>query len=244
MTDDAFQKFLEEEGEAASKGLRPMMGEWRKRFSIPLISSRKGTGQFREKLRAELGNSFFYSGWVQIRFDVFADPVRLMEKGEVADLDNYAKVLCDAIKGPDGILVDDFQITSFNIGWQDHHENCFEIEIRGHPDEFLSKDIRLFEACDGLYYPIQRHEVDGIEARIASFIDASLQVNRGFRNQLEAEGDNRLAAFQRAQFAKPIQIGFPLGKIRDSGFELVKYRDWFDPEKHSLEAKFAGIILK
>lgn len=220
------------------------MGEWRKRFSIPLVSGNRGTRQFREKLRAELGNNFFFCGWVEIKFDIYADPIRLMEKGQVGDLDNYAKALCDALKGPEGILIDDFQIMSFNIGWLDHHEECFEIEIRGHPDEFLAKDIRLYEASDGLYYPIQRHEADGMEARIASYIDASIIVNRGFRDQLEAEGDNQLAAYQKARFAKPIQIGFPRGKVRDSGFELVAHPDWYEADKHSLEAKFAGFFRK
>ena len=59
---------------------------------------------------------------------MYLNEQRRYETPDSGDLDNYAKVICDALKGKNGILIDDIQIQRLNIGWIDTtKEECFEV---------------------------------------------------------------------------------------------------------------------
>jgi hypothetical protein len=97
---------------------------------------------------------------------------RRYETPDSADLDNYAKLICDCFKGSKGILIDDTQIQHLSISFFDTIDaEYFEVTIHGRTDDFIMKDVDLYEMPNGMYYAISNkvrtiEGVKGFEERL------------------------------------------------------------------------------
>ncbi len=218
-----------------------MFGEWSKRFGLAPIT-REATNaarrSFRDSLQAELQNSFLFSGEVSLTMTLYLIEHKMLEDAKYGDLDNHMKPLLDALKGPDGLLVDDSQVQHMVASWIDvPGEEFFELEIKASPDDFIMKPVKLYEMPNGLFYPIStftwspegpkeiRSDLTALQLRTL----ANLTGDRKFRrHELVQNGASKLEAFERTRRMAPVQMGFHKSKVVESGFERVAFREWSD----------------
>jgi hypothetical protein len=134
------------------------------------------------------------------------------------------------------MLIDDCQIQALSISWIDTHlPSYFELEIKGLPDEFVQKPIKLYEMADHLFYPISEFSwtKDGVirrDLKITRFIlDAIFEMtklSRMERHLLRKEGANKLEAFWQSHMLSPILMGYHKSHIIESGFTLISLSKW------------------
>jgi Holliday junction resolvase RusA-like endonuclease len=149
---------LETENKAYQKGINPFFGEWKEKFEFEPISYANKSNkkeEFKTSIQSKLNNKFIYDGEIKVTIILYLNEEKMLESPAYGDLDNYAKSICDSLKGKNGIMIDDCQIQSLEISWIDiPEESYFEIEIKSLPDKFISSDFSLYEMSDKLYYPI------------------------------------------------------------------------------------------
>jgi len=239
MTDIHSEEDVATEAAGAKAGFNPMFGEWRQRFDFPPVPHR-GTGgparaAFQAAIRAAMTNQFVYWGEVQVVITLYLDVQSVLETSETADVDNYAKGILDAIKGPEGVLIDDTQVQALTVSWIDHHKTWFEVEIRASPDDFMIKPVRFFEMPDGLYYPQPAALWDKAGPKLATALDhfAGLTISemmaarkKQLRHALRQKGVTR---FKAAQMSAPMETqlrGFHRSRLFDAGYDLVGLAEW------------------
>lgn len=232
-------EFLEIERAGYELGANPSLGEWRHTFQFPPVSYSNKSDlkkQFRERLRSELKTSFVFSHQVTLTITLYLNHEKILETPEYGDLDNYAKAICDALKGKGGLLIDDCQIQRIDISWIDvPKESYFEIEMRSSPDDFNSSDLALYEMHDGLYYPVSPCvweagkfiEVDPINRYFQlELLLAMTSVKKSLRHKARLDGVPQFRAFQFGRRVSPVQWAFHPTRVVDAGFELVKRSIW------------------
>ncbi|WP_316395242.1 RusA family crossover junction endodeoxyribonuclease [Bradyrhizobium sp. 33ap4] len=230
---------FEIEATGAQAGVNPMFGEWRQRFDFAPVPHRGGGGParraFQDRIHDALTNRFVYWGEVQVTITLFLDVQAILETSETADVDNYAKAILDALKGPDGIIVDDTQVQALTISWIDSHTTYFEVEIRSSPDDFMIKPVTFFEMPDGLYYPQPATiwEVAGPKAStdLDHFVGLTISEmmaggKRHMRHVLRQAGLTRLEASRNSVHIQTQLRGFHRSRLVDSGFDMVPIADW------------------
>jgi hypothetical protein len=152
---------MEAELRRARDGRNPMFGNWRQRFAfepVPRTAPAEVRRAFGRRVRSEIGTQYSFSSDVRLEITLYLDLQTVRETSETADLDNYAKSICDAPKGSDGIVLDDCQVQCLTILWIDHSYVGFDVEMRsGDPDAFVLKSVESYEMPDGLYYPTSRN---------------------------------------------------------------------------------------
>ena len=85
------------------------------------------------------------TGEVVARWELFVDGQSRLETPDGTDLDNFAKLLNDSIKGAGRILIDDSRIQRLDVAWiSTRSEPCFELTIECRPDDWSSKPISLY----------------------------------------------------------------------------------------------------
>ncbi|HEU4883315.1 MAG TPA: RusA family crossover junction endodeoxyribonuclease [Longimicrobium sp.] len=111
-------------------------------------------------LRSVVSNCrYLLSGDVKIAIQWhISERVRYESDGS-ADVDNIVKPILDALSGPDGIIVDDCQVQQLTCYWTGSYAHPeveqISIELRYHPDAFISKEGLIFlKVKNGLYFPI------------------------------------------------------------------------------------------
>lgn len=233
--DEAFA--TEEAG--AKAGLNPMFGGWSQRFDFAPVPHR-GTGgparqAFQDAIRGQLTNKFVFWCEVQVIITLFLDVQTVLETSETADVDNYAKSILDALKGPEGIIIDDTQVQALTISWIDSHETYFEVEVRGTVDDFFTKPLRFFEMPDGLFYPQPTHAWHPAGPKPYTELDhfGGLTITemmaggkRHMRHVLRQAGQTRLQASRNSTYFETQLRGFHRSRLADSGYELVSSREW------------------
>ncbi len=161
----------------------------------------------------------------------------------MGDLDNYSKVICDSLKGSNGLLIDDSQIQRLEIAWIDTCKTpYFEVSISGHPDEYCIKPLRLYEMSNKMFYPISflKWSPSGLvnvtndnilrELFLLNFMTSTA---RQIRHKLRQDGLCRDDAFYQTLGINPVLKGFHKNRVTDSNFELVKFNQWMcDIEDH------------
>jgi hypothetical protein len=188
-------------------------------------------------LRAELGNRFLFSNFVQLTVTLRLDQQTLMETDAYGDLDNYAKAISDAIKGRDGILIDDCQIHRLDIAWEFWERPSFELQIKAmSEDDFVLKEgLKLYGMPDGLFYPQAEAVWDDGDAKALTTRDfyaglliweAMTRNKRDLRHSSRRIGASKLEAFRFTQPISPIQIGLHRTRAIASGVEMVEHADW------------------
>src|ERR1041385_4994012 len=96
-------------------------GEFQFRFDFaPTSAGARDASAFRDRIHAALEPiQFVFFGEVEVTWILYQDEQQRLSTPDLADLDNYAKLMCDAIKGSRGILIDDSQIQSLRVSWID-----------------------------------------------------------------------------------------------------------------------------
>lgn len=238
--DDPLARVIDIEAQGAANGLNPMFGRYEAKFPFPPVSYSAPLAArqaFVARVRAALGVSFLFTGFVKLAVQLFLDEQTLYESDRYGDIDNYAKSVNDALKGPEGILIDDSQIQDLSVWWTDTTTTVyFRVEILGVEDEFVARaGLRLFEMPDGLYYPgATRLWSDGTMVDVKPIDRAthlfelaqSTTVIREYRNQLRRAGLPQRFAYQDSRILGPSRLGFHRTRAVASGFPLVSQAQW------------------
>ena len=231
---------LEIEAQGYKAGYNPMFGEFNRRFDfapIPYSGSKNNRRKFIKQVRRELADvKFVYFGEVKLDITLYFDEQKRLETPELADLDNYAKLLCDALKGPHGLLIDDTQIQSLFISWIDtplHY--YFTIRLNGNPDDYVMKPISLYEMPNHLFYPIssKSRTKEGIKNNppkqrnlLLAVLYVMIENSQAFRQTLQEEDWQPIEAFWASRGMLPILAGFHKSRVVDSGFNLYHLEEW------------------
>lgn len=240
-----------------------MMGEWSvtiKGRPVPYSSPNK---QEKERWKNEIQAALFKKrNWIyshQVSFDIelLLDYQSIMETSEVADLDNYAKLICDSVKGHKGVVIDDCQFHRLDIAWVDapnkEHEQVV-LKFRAAPDDFLLLPITLYEMSDGLFYPFsdQNWTITGPKAvsdveRQSRLIgaDALTRVKKQLRHLQRKAGTPQFRSFQNTTAlwdnvstligGHAYVWGFNKTRVSESGFPTITYTDWASPYQKDVE---------
>jgi|Cruoilmetagenom7_1024161.scaffolds.fasta_scaffold41377_1 Holliday junction resolvase RusA-like endonuclease len=227
------------ESSGASKGVNPFFGEWRQKFKFPPVASTAKADRrkdFRTAIQSAIDSKYYFTDEVKVEITLQIDEQRIRETDKTADLDNFAKCILDCIKGKSGILIDDCQIQRLGISWIDisNDVECFEIEIRGHPDEFLIREVTLYEMPDKLWYPLSSHSWSDGEAvpinevtRLAGplILEAMTDFSRKLRATMRASGLNKMQAYRESMCHSTGARGFHKSRV-EGEWPLVPLKDW------------------
>lgn len=218
---------MEVEAQGYREGSNPMFGEFTRVFPFsPLTFRSKERRYFRSMFhQAVFDIKYCYYGEVKIDITLYFEERKRFESLELGDLDNYAKSICDCLKGPKGLLIDDSQVQALSIIWIDTVGNeYFEIRMRGHPDEFIMKPIEFYEMPDHLFYPVSNKSwtIDGVrdissdeKESLLALLYGMIRNGSNFRNKLVKVGVSISQAFQQSRAVMPILRGFHEGRIVD-----------------------------
>lgn len=229
---------IEERGYTA--GHNPYWGEWKKTYNFPPVSysnkSAERKQDFRNKVRAELNNKFVFCREVQLTITLYLNHEKVLETPEYGDLDNYAKSICDALKGNGGIMIDDCQIQSLHISWIDvAGEAHFEISLKSAPDDFIPARLKLYEMPDKLYYPMsdsvwEDGDILKLEPEhiypILTVLSAITAQKKNVRHRLRLEGMASNDAFNFSRYMSPSIWAFHRTRIENSGYGIVSRKEW------------------
>jgi Holliday junction resolvase RusA-like endonuclease len=226
------EEAFEIEAAGAKAGLKPMFGEWRQQFAFAPVPHRGAGGParaaFQAQIREALTDHFVYWGEVQLIITLYLDVQTVLETSDTADVDNYAKGILDALKGPNGILIDDTKVQALTVSWIDSHETYFEVEIRSSPDDFMIKPVGFYEMPDGLYWdkagPVSATDMDMFAGLTISEMMAGGK--KHMRHVLRQAGMTRLKAGQATSPIETQLRGFHRSRLFDAGYELVGLADW------------------
>jgi hypothetical protein len=174
------------------------------------------------------------SGRVRLQITLYFEEEKLDKTPDIADLDNYAKAIGDALKGIKGLFIDDSQIQSLCISWIDTLKKpYFEVEIESHhPDLWMTKHLALFEMPDKLYYPFpfenshSSMKTDSVDKQhLKSFCERISMIAKA-RHKARQRGMSQLEAEYFVTMDKPILPGFHKTRIANSGFPSYSLNEW------------------
>lgn len=227
------------ESKGVANGVNPFFGEWHQEFRFPPVShTAKGDKrqEFQKRLQSEIACVYYFTDEVKVDITLHLDEQRVRESDSTADVDNFAKGILDCLKGKFGIMIDDCQIQSLSISWIDIYteDEWFEVTVKGHPDEFMLRDITLYEMPDGLWYPISNKTWDNGVSKPKCDIDVVaapllLEIMTEFTNKLRAvlrqSGLNRMQAYRKSQYFATPARGFHKSRVEGS-FPLAPLKKW------------------
>lgn len=234
------EEAVEHERNGANAGLNPMFGDWQQRFDFaPVPYSKGGEARraFRDAVQSALRNKFFYSSEIRLDIVLHLDVQTVLETDETADVDNYSKAISDALKGPNGLYIDDTQIQALSIHWLDCYGRDrahFDVSISSSPDDFLLKPVEFYEMPDGLWYPQGRLLwSDGAEDEQSDrnhyagllILEMMSGVKKDARHMFRKQGMDRLRAYQNALYLSSSARGFHRSRL-DDDFKLHPIRKW------------------
>ena len=184
---------------------------------------------FKERVASELRSyDFLFTGEVGILWHIYVDEQDRWETPNGADVDNFAKLLNDAIKGADALLFDDCQIQRLEIAWLPARgERSFELTVRCQPDEWVTRPASLYELSDGLWYPFSSDEANALKATgFLHGLDDNVRLVKKLRHHLRQGGLTKLEAFESAKPIESMARGFHRTRIADGGFGLISHSEW------------------
>jgi hypothetical protein len=240
MTDAAYLDYLAAERAGSKAGLVPFLGEWRQSFDLRPVSYSVASAArraFTEAVRAELINRFLFSNLIEVIINLQLDTQTVMESDAYGDVDNYSKSINDAMKGRDGVSIDDCQIYRLSTGFDLTGHAAFDIKIKAAlPEEFLLKEgLKLYGMPDGLYYPQatavwEDGKVDHLDTFDTFggllFWETITRNKTAMRHRLRSAGLSKLRAFQTARPTTLLQLGFHRSRAVASELEIVEHEDW------------------
>ena len=216
-----------------TKGYNPLFGEQILYFQIePKCYQSKFKTEFITLIQDRFrGLHYYFTNEVQVLINLRFNEQKRYATPDIGDLDNYAKVICDSLKGVNGIIVDDTQIQSLGISWIDTCKKPeFQILIKSLPDDFRMKPLILVEMPDRLFYPLSQTSwtKNGPE-KVAddaffSYVDnlkALIHKSNTWRHELRESGSNQNEAYYKSRGISPDIRGYHKNRILDAGFDIV-----------------------
>lgn len=105
-------------------------------------------------IQSELSKfKWIITGRVNIEFTWFLNSVERQETDKVGDIDNITKPILDSLTGTNGIILDDYQISSIYTFWQSRNDliadNIVYIKISFNNDEIFEKENLIFIQYSG-----------------------------------------------------------------------------------------------
>jgi Holliday junction resolvase RusA-like endonuclease len=230
---------LEDQLAGARAGALPMFGEWTRQFDfrpVSVTAKRERKDEFISRVRASIWEKFLFSRDVQVDIEIYGFEQENMEDSQAADIDNFSKVIMDAIKGPKGILIDDIQVQSILICRDDYFPKDlgFKIRIRSDPAAYVSKNVLFYEMPDNLYYPLSLSRWDSGEFVDISSDDKYLSLKlsestamfrKSARRRLRELKFNKKSAGLEASKFHCSERGFPRGRLAE-GFLALDFQGW------------------
>jgi Holliday junction resolvase RusA-like endonuclease len=238
MEDESFEENLEQYFNGYERGEHPSVdGAVSRVFDfapVPYPSKEKLRNRYHEfihQVRTKLSDiSYIFIGRVRLEITLYFEEEKLEKTPDIADLDNYAKAIGDALKGPESLLIDDSQIQSLHISWIDTlKEPYFKIEIESHfPHLWKPKPLALYEMPDKLYYPFNFKEVhsNSIDKQHLEHFREIISIITKARHEARQQGMDKLDAEYYVTLNKPILPGFHKTRVANSGFQLYKLNEW------------------
>ncbi|MBG9757292.1 MULTISPECIES: RusA family crossover junction endodeoxyribonuclease [Lysinibacillus] len=214
------------------KGFNPFLGQYHQKFYIqPIPYGNKNSQHFKATVQEYFKKlHYYFYDEVRVEINLYLNEQRRYETPDSGDLDNYAKLICDALKGKNGILIDDIQIQRLSIAWIDTmNDEYFEVRIFSHPDAFILKDIEFYEMPNRLYYPISNKQwtLNGIRVvtstereDIKKVLTVLLKDVRSMRHDLHQKGKQGQEAYYEYMKYHPVLRGYNKNRILDSGFNV------------------------
>lgn len=201
---------------------------------VPYRSSQ--IDEFRKKLREQLDGHPIIVGDCYIQIELHLKQDRSTETDQYADLDNYAKSILDALKGNEGIILDDCLICNFSLTKLEfvRGEN-FTIRIQCFPEHAMHKPIVLYEMPNGRYYPLPKsvRMQDGSVKEMPEFTATALEAicemtgsEKEWKHKFHQSGVAKEDAFQLTHPIHPNLPGLPKSRVVDSGFEIIELKKW------------------
>ena len=172
---------------------------------------------------------FVFNNEVRVEWTLHVDEQERMETADGADVDNFAKLLNDSIKGPSGVLIDDAQIQRLEIAWQAARgAPYFELRIGSHPDSVTSKPFKLYEMPDRRWYPMSDEVMldPGTVYVVCEVIAMSVQRHKDVRHAMRQMGVDGGDAFRSARPLQLISLGFHNTRVADDDHVLVAMSEW------------------
>lgn len=228
------------EGAGFKNGINPFFGEWHQKFELKPVSYQNTNGELKRQFKADfhkrLTNSYVFIEFVQVEIILYLNEWIFLETPSYGDLDNYAKLILDALKGKEGMLIDDCQVQRLDISWIDTpHAEHFEVRIKSRPDEFKQKSLKLYEMPNKLFYPVSKRvwTKEGIQESPQEHIswvlerleEMTLRV-KSVRHEFRQKGMTQLESFWNSNVLSPSLLGFHKNRAIESGFECVSLNDW------------------
>ena len=240
MADDDLG-WLDQEREGANSGINPMFGEWKQSFDFSPVPYGDGGAKreaFRSAVQSRISSKFFFSHDVQVDITLLMDVQSVRETSDTADVDNYAKCILDALKGPNGIILDDSQVQALSIHWLSKRNNkdpSFDVQIRSSADAFRLKPLSFYEMPSGLWYPFSKFLWTDGKAELCSDLNlyAGLRIEASMTDALRKArhiarqlNSSRAEAYWRSMpLASGDVRGFHKSRI-DSDFAMINIKTW------------------
>ena len=186
--------------------------------------------QFKQRVRTETQQyGFVLTGEVAVRWELLVDEQSRWESDTGADVDNFAKLLNDAVTGPGGLLIDDAQIQRLEVAWLPALGlPRFELTVNCHPDEWASRPLSLYEMFSGLWHPISDLATmdDHALAMVLHRVDNQVRRVWRVRHHLRQIGATREQAFQATLSLGPLSQGFHVTRARTAGLPMIGRAAW------------------
>lgn len=214
-------------GALHDQGLRPLFGRWRATYPFYPASynNHAALEPFFALVRAGHGAKFLFTGEVSVTITLYGDERKLIESGRYGDVDNYAKAICDGLKGRDGVMLDDSQMQALAISWIDSSDEYFEVEVAGLEGETALKEgLELFEMPNGLYYAVPAHQLsddglveplpDGARDATIRALAQTISAAIALSQKTLTLGATEKRAYELSQMAMPIDAFEPCAAVR------------------------------
>lgn len=235
--EDEYIENMIKERNTHQKGFNPYFGELKMEFRFtPRAYDSPEREKFKCNIQKQLSNvKYMFYGEVKLTITLYFNEKKRYETSDYGDLDNYAKVICDAIKGYKGVLIDDSQIQSLQVLWIDTYcEPYFSIEITSMPEKYIMKPVIMIQLYDKMYYPFSCNEwsENGPKKISSDKFNDYLNIYQKIvkeakmkRHKLRTNKVNELDAYYTASICAPYRIGFHKSRVADSGLELMTFKD-------------------
>ena len=233
------EEHIKTEARGVREGINPMFGTWEQKFEIEPVSyqnQRDKKDEFRKAVQAQLTPKYVFVGEVEVKITLYLNEQKAEESLQYGDLDNYAKQILDSVKGANGVMIDDCQVQSFSISWIDvPGDSHFEVLVKGRPDDFCQKPLKLYEMPDNKFYPISSHAwtqhglVETLPEHILILLqqlEVMIRNIKKAKHEFRKTGIKSIEAYRNSKFAMPCLLGFHKSAVVDSEFDLVKINNW------------------
>lgn len=161
---------------------------------------------------------YLLTGDIKLDIEWFMSEKSRYESDGFPDVDNIIKPLLDALKGPNGIMIDDCQVESVHCRWVDwtKSDQKLNFKIRYTPDLWVKKaGLTFIHIGDRLCFPLPSAVPDDAKHLVVLVAQMSQQAKK---NLEDGEMD-----YYRARLILPLQRFYHRSKLAD--FEVIEAID-------------------